>query len=254
MNTALPQYITNSIITWLTVEEPSLSVHWMLSAVFCAIGSDTVWGPGSENALTVWSYDQWANKFLCSVFHFIFIWKVDKPVLHTYLALIVLLKLSRFDVLCVFFKTKINMQDKMTEINPDLELRFSCCMPILHREVLCKSLPKHPAPCCWCCNYTVTLSGHERPITGTLLHFRFLTGTYCVSSVQVRTFHAHGDVLIRCRFSLDLKISQWWSLTNPDTDPLLLNPTLMCSFKSQTDRISLHGQEKKERKNSRWRN
>lgn len=142
------------------------------------------------------------------------------------------------------------MQDKMTEINPDLELRFPRCMPILHREVLCKSVPKHPEPYCWCCNYTVTSSGHERTITRTLLHFWFLAGTYCVSSaLQVRTFHAHGDVLIRCRFSLDLK-----SLTNTDTDPLLLNPTLLRSFKSQTDRISLHGQEKKERRNSRWRN
>lgn len=108
------------------------------------------------------------------------------------------------------------MQDKMTEINPDLELRFPRCMPILHREVLCKSVPKHPEPYCWCCNYTVTSSGHERTITRTLLHFWFLAGTYCVSSaLQVRTFHAHGDVLIRCRFSLDLK-----SLTNTDTDPL----------------------------------
>lgn len=138
------------------------------------------------------------------------------------------------------------MQDKMTEINPDLELRFPRCMPILHREVLCKSVPKHPEPYCWCCNYTVTSSGHERTITRTLLHFWFLTGTYCVSSaLQVRTFHAHGDVLIRSRFSLDLKIPQWWSLTNTDTDPLLLNPTLLRSFKSQTDRISLHGQEKR---------
>lgn len=132
------------------------------------------------------------------------------------------------------------MQDKMTEINPDLELRFSRCMPILHREVLCKSVPKHPEPYCWCCNYTVTSSGHERTITGTLLHFWFLTGTYCVSSaLQVRTFHAHGDVLIRCRFSLDLKISQWWSLTNTDTDPLLLNPTLLRLSPKQTAFLSM---------------
>ena len=83
-----------------------------------------------------------------------------------------------------------------------------------------------------------------------------------------RTFPAWGGMLRRCCFSLDLltcvnKHFLWWSLTNPDTDPLSLMITCQLSFAEppqifnltsvhwfmpNTDSTSLTEQEKKNRK------